>query len=593
MAYPTTLALITALWSGAGADPVDRALVGARRRDRRARAADRRRAARALRLGLGLPGHPAARGVALVLAWRSSPAHVNETTEPVDNLGGILSVVLVGAAGPGDQLRAGARQGDAGDRPRRRRVARRRRLRHPPAARRQPALRPRLAARRDFWVAALRRDHRLRLADGRDVRRPAVPPERARLLDPDAGLAILPAAVGMVLVAPRSAKLVEARGARFTLLVGYVFCLLGFLTMLLLWKEGIAYWQVGLGYALVGIGVGFAGTPASHSLTGSVPVKRAGMASGTADLQRDLGGAIMQSIFGALLTAGYAAAVSAAIAVLAGTRARSPSSVQSELTKSFSSAADLAEQYPQYARPDHRRRQDLVPRQGDELAYTAGIVAIAARRGARLLPLPEAATRSRRCSSSTTPKMPEAQSVAARRHPARRRAGHPARALLRPRLRARLHPVHGADVGQPDLVGARPGPARARHALVGLGRLLLADQRHRPRGGRGAAGHVRRDGGAADRLALRARRVRRPRHRLRARLRGGADRPDRALHARQPRRRRPPPLGARARRQHPDRGQPALHLHPLRRRSPRARSGCSPSPSTWAAPTCSAPRAGN
>ena len=33
----------------------------------------------------------------------------------------------------------------------------------------------------------------------------------------------------MVLVAPRSAKLVEARGARFTLLIGYVFCLLGFL----------------------------------------------------------------------------------------------------------------------------------------------------------------------------------------------------------------------------------------------------------------------------------------------------------------------------------------------------------------------------
>ena len=38
------------------------------------------------------------------------------------------------------------------------------------------------------------------------------------------------------------------------------------------------------------------------------------MASGTADLQRDLGGAIVQSIFGALLTAGYAAAAGAAIA---------------------------------------------------------------------------------------------------------------------------------------------------------------------------------------------------------------------------------------------------------------------------------------
>src|SRR5262249_59272492 len=35
--------------------------------------------------------------VALLLALRLVPAHVNETTEPVDNLGGILSVLLVGA----------------------------------------------------------------------------------------------------------------------------------------------------------------------------------------------------------------------------------------------------------------------------------------------------------------------------------------------------------------------------------------------------------------------------------------------------------------------------------------------------------------
>ena len=56
----------------------------------------------------------------------------------------------------------------------------------------------------------------------------------------EAGASILPAALCMVIVAPRSAKLVEARGARFTLLCGYVFVLLGFLTMLLLWKEDIA-----------------------------------------------------------------------------------------------------------------------------------------------------------------------------------------------------------------------------------------------------------------------------------------------------------------------------------------------------------------
>src|SRR5204863_9819780 len=81
----------------------------------------------------------------------------------------------------------------------------------------------------------------------------------------EAGAAILPAAFFIVLVAPRSAKLVGTVGSRTTLLFGYLFVLAGFLTMLLLWKEGIPYWKVGLGYAFVGIGVGFASTPAAHS----------------------------------------------------------------------------------------------------------------------------------------------------------------------------------------------------------------------------------------------------------------------------------------------------------------------------------------
>ena len=144
--------------------------------------------------------------------------------------------------------------------------------------------------------------------------------------------------------------------------------------MLLLWKDGIEYWKVGLGYALIGIGVGFAGTPASHSLTGSVPVTRAGMASGTADLQRDLGGAIMQSILGALLTAGYAAAATAAITA-SPHQAEITNNVQGELTKSFSSAADTATQYPRYTEQIVAAAKTSFL-QGDQWAYTAGIVAI-------------------------------------------------------------------------------------------------------------------------------------------------------------------------------------------------------------------------
>ena len=108
----------------------------------------------------------------------------------------------------------------------------------------------------------------------------------------EAGLTALPAAVFMVLIAPRSAKLVDSRGARFTLLVGYVFCFLAFLTMLLLWRESTAACGRSCSASRSWASASrFAGTPASHSLTGSVPVRRAGMASATADLQRDLGGA--------------------------------------------------------------------------------------------------------------------------------------------------------------------------------------------------------------------------------------------------------------------------------------------------------------
>jgi hypothetical protein len=99
------------------------------------------------------------------------------------------------------------------------------------------------------------------------------------------------------------------------------------------------------------------------------------MASGTADLQRDLGGAIMQSIFGALLTAGYAASFSSQIAA-------SPQSekvteqVQNELTKSFASAAGTAQQYPEYA-PQIVTAARNSFLQGGDWTYAAGMIAVA------------------------------------------------------------------------------------------------------------------------------------------------------------------------------------------------------------------------
>jgi hypothetical protein len=98
------------------------------------------------------------------------------------------------------------------------------------------------------------------------------------------------------------------------------------------------------------------------------------MASGTADLQRDLGGAIMQSIFGALLTAGYASAFASAIGSSSEAGQVSPD-VESQLTKSFAGAEQVAQKYPQYADQITAAAKSSFL-QGDDWAYTAGLVAI-------------------------------------------------------------------------------------------------------------------------------------------------------------------------------------------------------------------------
>ena len=372
MAYPTTLALITALWSGPGRT-------------------------KAIALWSALGGAIASLGplvagalleqfdwgsvcivtlplvvVAFPMAMKLVPAHVNEATDPVDNLGGILSVLLVAALILGINFAAVPNRGTltlgllgialigllAF-------VLRQRRARN-------PLYDLHVAGRRTFWVAACAGIIVFGSLMGAAFVSQQFLQDVLGYSTLGAGAAFLPAIVFMVLVAPRSAKLVETRGARFTLLCGYVFLLGAFAWMLLLWEEGAPYWQVGIAYALIGVGVGFAGTPASHSLTGSVPVRRAGMASGTADLQRDLGGAIMQSVFGALLTAGYAAAATAAV----GAAPESVSnSVENQLTKSFAGAETVAERYPQYASQiTAAAKQSFLD--GDDWAYTAGIVAV-------------------------------------------------------------------------------------------------------------------------------------------------------------------------------------------------------------------------
>jgi MFS family permease len=373
MAYPTTLALIAALWTG-----------------------PKRIAAIALWSGLG--GAIAALGplasgfllsifdwgsvflmtpllaaITLVLVIMVVPSKVNEGTEPVDNLGGVLSIVLVTslvlainfAAVPGAGLFSALLGGVAllaGVAF----VLRQRRARN-------PLYDLKVAGRRTFWVAAVGGTVVFGSLMGAMYVGQLFLQNVLGYTALQAGASILPSAIIMTVTAPLSSRLVVRFGARFVFLLGFTSCLLAFLTMYLFWDVGASYLPVAVGYGLIGLGVGLAGPPASRSLTDSVPVLRAGMASGTSDLQRDLGGSIMQSVLGAILTAGYASAISSSIASApANVQSEITGSIQTQLQKSFDGAISIAKQYPEYADGIVKAARDSFL-SGADWAYAAGM----------------------------------------------------------------------------------------------------------------------------------------------------------------------------------------------------------------------------
>ena len=374
MAFPTTLSLITALWRGAA----------------RTRSIAMWSAVGGAMAALG----PLAAGAALVHFWWGSvflitlplaavavvaaivllPAHVGEEREKVDNLGGVLSVIAVAGvvlginfapeSGMGTQTLICSIVGLAAVGAF---VLRQRRVE-------VPLYDLSIARRRTFWVAAVAGILVFGSLMGAIFIGQQFLQNVLGYSTWTAGLSALPAAVVMVLVAPRSARLVERYGSRITLVAGYACCAVGFLLMIFIWDSRTSFAMVCFGYAWLGAGVALAGTPASRALTNAVPVRKAGMASATADLQRDLGGAVMQSIFGALLTAGYVGAFDEQIA--ANPQASSVSDqVVGQLTKSFSSAEAVASRYPQYADQIVAAARDSFV-SGQKWAFLSGLLAM-------------------------------------------------------------------------------------------------------------------------------------------------------------------------------------------------------------------------
>lgn len=376
MAFPTTLSLITALWqAGPGRTRAIALWSGV--------------SAMASVAGSVLAGFllviwwwgaafliaaPIA-AVAFVLVALYVPSHVAESTEPVDHAGGVLSTLAIAFLVLGvnmvfspDLSRTGQAFLIAG-------VVFLGLFAWRQLRAKSPLYDLRVARRRLFWVPATAGTIVFGSLMGALFIGQQYMQNILKYSTLDAGLAVIPSALGLLFLSPVSARLVERRGSRVTMLVGYGLVLVGFLTTLA-WNPSTPYWLIGFGFLIIGSGAAFAMTPASRALTESTPVRRVGMASATSDLQRDFGGSIMQSILGAILAAGFAASFRHQL-VEAGAASKISDSVTSALQASYASALHVADQYPKYkTQIMDAATQSLVT--GAWAAYLVGAIAIVA-----------------------------------------------------------------------------------------------------------------------------------------------------------------------------------------------------------------------
>ncbi len=124
-----------------------------------------------------------------------------------------------------------------------------------------------------------------------------------------AGMALVPFAVALLIVAPLAPKVAEKRGDRRTVMAGMAVLAAGLLIFLAASTDS-SYLVVLIGLLLAGAGVSLIQPPASAAMMSSVSAAKAGMASGTNAAIRQIGasfgiavmGGIGQSIFSSHLT---------------------------------------------------------------------------------------------------------------------------------------------------------------------------------------------------------------------------------------------------------------------------------------------------
>jgi EmrB/QacA subfamily drug resistance transporter len=120
----------------------------------------------------------------------------------------------------------------------------------------------------------------------------------------EAGLRIVPVALGILIGAPASVRLVKLLGSKLVVAAGLAIVAAGlFLMSRTTMTSGYEF--IGLSLPLIGLGMGLTMAPATDSIMGSIPRENAGVGSAMNDTMRQVGGALGVAVLGSVLSTSY------------------------------------------------------------------------------------------------------------------------------------------------------------------------------------------------------------------------------------------------------------------------------------------------
>jgi hypothetical protein len=120
-----------------------------------------------------------------------------------------------------------------------------------------------------------------------------------------AGVALVPAAVGMVLGTGLGAHVAMQLGGRIAVTAGTLTAAAG-VAVQAAFVDGTSYLPTGVGLGLFGLGAGIAMPAATELIMSTLPPARAGVGSAVNDTVRELGGALGVAVIGSVAASSYA-----------------------------------------------------------------------------------------------------------------------------------------------------------------------------------------------------------------------------------------------------------------------------------------------